>query len=73
MVTKNKKKQRRIWVTDEITAQLKSEFDLTGVTVLNALKFYSFSENAQKIRSRALELMDEVQMTNKVLFQENNQ
>jgi hypothetical protein len=67
MVTKQKK-QKRIWVTDEITAKLRVEFKVTGVSILNALKFSSYSENARNIRVRAMELMTEVNKNNEDLF-----
>ncbi len=69
MVIKQKK-QKRIWVTDEITAKLRLEFNVTGVSILNALKFSSYSDNARKIRERAMELMSEVTKNNQELFED---
>ncbi len=71
MATKEKK-QKRIWVTNEITSTLQIEFNVTGVAVLNALKFYSFSENALNIRKRALELMALTQKNNQDLYKQFN-
>lgn len=65
-----KKRQKRIWVTDEVTRTLTKEFKTSGTTVLNALKFSSYSEQAKKIRLKAIELMKEVEKSNSELMSE---
>lgn len=65
-----KKRQKRIWVTDEITRTLTKEFKTSGVTVLNALKFSSYSPQAKKIREKAAVLMNECIKNNQDLMNE---
>ena len=60
--------QKRVWVTDEVTRKLKEEFKTSGTTVLNALKFASYSEQGKKIRERAMVLMQENEASNKHLM-----
>lgn len=68
---KQKKRKDRIRVTDEITAQLVSEFETSNQTVLVALKFHTYSDLAEKIRSRAMELMQETMKENQKLIKIN--
>lgn len=63
-----KKNQRRIWVTDEITRALTVGFNTSNVTVLNALKFASYSKQALQIREEAMLLMDETVESNRKLM-----
>lgn len=63
-----KPRQKRIWVTDEITRTLTVEFETSGTTVLNALKFASYSDQAKQIRERAMKLMEENEISNKELM-----
>lgn len=72
MAKRNVKRQRRIWVTDEVTRTLKSEFSTTNASILNALKFASYSAEAKKIRNRAIALMVETQKSNEELMSEFN-
>lgn len=67
---KKKKRQKRLWVTDEVTRELKQEFNASNQVVLNALKFSSYSEQAQLIRVKAIELMKAVDESNKELFED---
>lgn len=64
------KKQKRVWVTDDITRKLCAEFTTSNTNVLNALKFSSYSDQAKKIRVRAMELMEKTQEQNQELMQE---
>lgn len=57
----------RIWVTDEIHKELQTEFNTTSQTVYNSLKFFFSSETAVKIRTRAIEMMEETNASNKRL------
>lgn len=66
------KKRKRIWVTDEVTRTLCSEFETTHTTVLNSLKGFSHSDLAVSIRTKAIHLMEEVMKSNKELIKEFN-
>ena len=61
-------KNPQIVVTDNITRQLKKDFGVTNATILNALKFRSFSPQANEIRSEAIRLMDITTIINKDLL-----
>jgi hypothetical protein len=63
-------RQKRLWVTDEITRELIKEFKTTGTSILNALKFASYSKKASRIRVRAMEKMKDVVESNTVLMSE---
>lgn len=71
--TKPKSPKARIYVTNSITQALMKEFDVADNTIRVALKFYSESDLSKKIRSRAIELMDDVNKTNTQLIQEYDQ
>jgi len=72
-MTSTTKKQRRIWVSDKITSQLKEEFEASNTTVLLALKFASYSDLAVKIRERAIELLKEELQDSQNLMNQFNQ
>ena len=61
-------KTRRIWVTDEITRELISEFKVTGAYVLQSLKFHSHTNTGKAIRMAALKKMTETEKENKKLM-----
>lgn len=65
-----KKRQKRLWVTDEVTRELSKEFNTSGTTILNALKFASYSDQAKKIREKAMEKMKSVEKSNAELMNE---
>lgn len=71
--TNPRKTATRIWVTDDNYRQLQNEFDVTGSHIRNSLKFYSDSELAKKIRTRAIEMMAETQERNRELIKEQDQ
>lgn len=65
-----KPRKKRIWVTDEVTRQLKKDFGITGTSVLTALKFFSYSPQALLIREAAIKKMEEVTINNLELMEE---
>lgn len=69
-MSKKKTKQKRIWVTDEVTRELKTEFNQTGTSILQALKFASYSKTAKLIREAAMKKMKDVLSQNEVLMSE---
>ena len=59
----------KIKVLSEVVNQLSEEFKTSETTVYNALKFFTFSEMAARIRERAMEIMMEIQQQNMAVMQ----
>ena len=59
---------KKIKVTPEVFNILEEEFKCSYTTIYSALKFFTQGDNPDKIRERAVQLMEDLSKENKELY-----